>query len=249
MDTTQTNTDTKSFRFQLEKLDGGFISDLTGKRKIYKDANEIVDMLSLEDILKKVSDDVYHLNIDLVQKDRMEDYLDLAALYTEEKAKEVSLYDEAKAEGIIEGADEFNPDKPVEEEECKSIKVTASNAYSAARLKSLDWAYFEEHLPLTASEKAAICGGSASTVYQQFVKAKTGKATFNLTKTRIGFTILAKYYEANLGIRTSTKDQLDQLKENMLATLRELELIASTNKFTKSTEVNKKINEMRKHLL
>jgi hypothetical protein len=62
-------------------------------------------------------------------------------------------------------------------------------------------------------------------------------------------TILAKYYEKNLNIRTSTKEQSEMVKEQMLAKLRELELMTVNQKFIKASEVSKKINSMRNFLL
>jgi len=55
----------QSLRLSLEKLDGGFISDITGKRRIYQHADEVVDMLNMNKIVGKLDHAEYKLHIDI----------------------------------------------------------------------------------------------------------------------------------------------------------------------------------------
>lgn len=243
-------TEVKSIRVQLEKLDGGYISNVSGKRSIYRSTDDILDVLDIPSMFNTLEENEYHLNIDLVPKDKMEDYVDLIALNNNISIVEEHLsYQQAKELGIIQGADEFNPHTHTEESIEKVIKVTADNAYHIGRLKSIDWNCYDEQLPMTNAERTKIGGISSQAMYNQWRKAKEGKASFHQTNTRVAFTILAKYYEANLGVRSCTKDKLALLKADMLKALRELETTALAAKFVKCSVVSKSINEMRKHLL
>jgi len=244
METTQP----KSIRLQLESLKGGYISDISGERTIYKDSYEILECLDLETIINRLEPNQYHLNIDIIPKSEYDDYVDLLALH--KKVEEpVMTYEEAKASGLIQ-VEKFNPNpvvepKPIE----KEIKVTAETAYKAGKLKQIDWKMFDEELPLTNAEKMEISGMSSQAMYNQFRKAKAGTASFHLSETRIGMTILAKYYEANLGIRTSQKDTIDLLKKQVLDTIREVELLTSNNKFVKSSAIIAKLADLRKNFI
>jgi len=250
IETTTTAAETKkSFRIKLEKLDGGFISDITGKRKIHRDEYEVSDTIDFNNILKSVDEGEYHLNIDFMTQEQHIEHLELMNTIALGKEEQMSLQ-EAKESGLIE-TEKFNPNKslPNDDEWSKEIRVNIGNAYSAERLRNIDWKMIEEKMPMTNAEKCKICGMNKNTMYTVWNAARKGKATFNIGTTRVAMTILAKYYEAHLGLRTSTKDQLEKLKEDMLATLRELELAAGEVKFIKSGDVIKKIAEMRKQLL
>lgn len=243
----------KSFRVQFESLDGGFVSDVSGKRKIHNSSNSIIKHLELEETIDKLDLNEYHLNIDIVPKDKMADYVDFVAQITSDKPEDTGelTYEEAKAQGIIKAADKFDPNPTVkeEQEDLHDIKITQINAYSASKLKSINWKHYDEQLSLDHSQRVSISGMSNQAMYNQWRKALKGTASFHLSKTRIEMTILAKYYEKNLGLRSSSKDNLDKVKEEQLKELRELELVASHTKFVKNTVILSAINKMRKQLL
>lgn len=242
-------TEIKTIRVQLEKLDGGFISDASGKRKIHQEAHEITSTLNLATILNTLEDDMYHLNIDLVPKDKVSGYMDIMALHTQEMPQ--MTYEQAKAEGIIQPADRFNP-HPIKNEKVieKDIKVTADNAYTIDELKKIDWKLYGSQLSLTVNQKTEISGMSYQAMNAQWKKAVKGTASFHLSSTRIGFTILAKYFEANIDLKVTTKAQLDEIKSVTLEHLQMIELLCSrSGKYIVGSEVMRIVSKMRKPLL
>ena len=240
----------QSLRLSLEKLDGGFISDITGKRRIYQHADEVVDMLNMNKIVGKLEHAEYKLHIDIIHKDDVQEYEDLADLRANYKQEAVMSIEEAKENGIIEKKEEFDPmPKVVEPDLTAPIKVTAANAYSIARLKGIDWAQLHIDLPMLPSEITAITGMNTTTLYASLPKARKNEFSFQNVQTRIGFTVLAQYYERTLGIRSSTQDKCEKMKEDLLKMIREIELIANGQKFVKTSEVQKRLITMRTTLL
>jgi len=236
----------QSLKLGLEKLEGGYISDVSGKRKIYKDADAVLEGLNLYNVVDKLDHAQYHMNIQIIHNDDYQDFVDLTALHS----KEVSNLAEAKEAGVIEEAVKFNPFPKVAEPDLTApIKVTAANAYSIGRLKAINWKQLHEDLPMLPSEITALTGMNTTTLYASLPKARKGLFTFQNTQTRIGFTILAQYYEKTLGLRTSTKDSCEKMKEDMLKMIREIEVISSGKPFVKTSEVTKRLIEMRKTLL
>jgi hypothetical protein len=239
----------KSVRVLVEKLDNGFISDAEGKRRIYNDTTEIIQAVGMNSILDKIDQNEYRLNIDLIPKEEYEDYVDAVAFGEKMKEEETLSLQKAKEQGIIE-CEKFSPFKIKHEVEPDTeIKITAANCYTVARLRAINFSELDAQLPLTNTEKAKICGISIGTMYGLWKKVISGNSKYQLSSTRIAMTILAKYYEKNLNIRTSTKDQHEQLKSSLLESIREIELMTDGNKFIKSSELSKKINEMRKLLM
>jgi len=240
----------QSLRLSIEKLDGGYISDITGKRKIYQHADEVVDMLNMNKIIGRLEHAEYKMNIDIVHIDDHQEYLDMEDLRANYKQEAAMSIEEAKECGIIEEAPKFNPmpTEPVLDLHAP-IKVTMTNAYTTARLKSIDWKSFDEQLPMTVPEKAKICGMNTTSLYSTWVKVLNGKMEYQRTPTRIAMTILAMYYEKHLGIRTSTKEQCEKMKEDVLKLIRDIELIGDKKSHVKTTDVAKKLVEMRKILM
>jgi len=244
-----------SIRVEIEKLDGGYVSNITGKRRIYKDAHDIDDAININGMLSKIEESEYMLAIDLVPKELYQDFLngaDVLNLGTTEDTDDdgMSLKDKAIANGIIKKADEFNPyTAPVEPDIHSPIVVTNKNAYSSSKLKSLPWKDYHDQYDLTIVEKAEICGVKKENMYQLWNNVVKGVAKFQTPGNRVAFTILAQYYERHLGIKNSTKDQIEALKTGLLAQLRELELLASHNNYTKSSAVATHVGKMRKLLL
>jgi len=238
----------KTFRFEIEKMEGGFVSDITGKRKIHKDAYEIDEEVNLRRMFDSVPNDLYYLNIDFLTKTEYDERIGLLDAIKEEHLS----VEQAKEQGIIEPADKFNPYKETtpEEFDIKNIKVDHSNCYSSGRLKSIDWRAYHKLLPLTNTERCNISGANPNTMYNAWTSALKNKASFHNKDTRVTFTILSKYYEAHTGIRTSSKDQIIKLKEDMLRTINELELMAKMSKgFVKAKDITNKLDEMKKHLI
>jgi hypothetical protein len=241
-----------SIRVEIEKLDGGYISNVTGKRRIYKDAHDIDDAININGMLAKIEESEYMLAIDLVPKELYQDFLNGADILNSGTTEDtgMSLKDKAIAAGIIKKADEFNPyTAPVEPDIHSPIVVTPKNAYSSSKLKSLPWKDYNEQHDLTIVEKAEICGVKKENMYQLWNNVIKGVAKFQSPDNRIAFTILAQYYERHLGIKNNTKDQMESLKASLLSQLRELELLTSHNAYTKSSAVATHIGKMRKLLL
>jgi hypothetical protein len=85
-------------------------------------------------------------------------------------------------------------------------------------------------------------------MYQLWRTAVSGKALYHTAANRIAFTILAKYYESQLGMRTTQKDNVDKLTTEMLALIREMEIMASKAQWVKSSAIGPVIGKMRKLL-
>lgn len=232
-----------SLRITVEKLDGGFISDVEGRRKIYRDTEDVIEAIGVDKLLNGIKKDEYKLNIDLVPSDEHENYVDALNFGTELRDKEKST-PELLNEVIEEN--KFNPNIIKNRTEfSKNIKVTEANAYSMARLSAIDWVQLDKELPMKVNQIAEICGGNKTSMYSIWKNVKNGKANFRLTQTRIQMTILAKFYEISLGIKTSSKDK----NEKLLANIREIETMNTKSGFIKLSEITKKLNEMKKILL
>jgi hypothetical protein len=181
-----------------------------------------------------------------VHKDDYKDYMNLIELY---KNEEVLTLQGAKEAGIIE-CEKFNPlPAPVEPDLKAPIAVNAGTAYSIERLKAINWADMHKQVFLQPSEITKLTGMNTTTLYASLPKVRKGDFSFQHAATRVGFTILAQYYEKTLGIRTSTKDMCEQMKTDMLECIREIELMGSTQKFLKTSEVMKKLSAVRNTLL
>ena len=238
-----------SKRATIEKLDGGYISDVGGKRKIYKNTNEIIDEIGVEKLFKDLEHNEYKLVLDLVPIKEYHDYVDLLEVYDREKNNKLISLDQAKESGLIE-IEKFNPNKVIEKEPEKEIKITKANCYTINRLKSIDWKSFDEQLSLNNTERAEICGITPSAMFPIWKNAITGKAKYTFAETRIRMTVLAKYYEKNLSIRTCSKEKTELLKETVLKNIRDLEVLCSEQKsHIKISEVLKTISTIRKTLL
>lgn len=235
-----------SIRINLEKLDGGYISDVKGTRKIYAKKSDVIEDIGINNILDGITHNEYRLHIDLVPKEKYEDYVDAMEFgiqVQEQKKSNAELTEE-----LIE-KNKFNPIKSESNAIDLNIKIDEKNCYTAARLKAIDWKKFHEEMPLTAEEKADIAGITRQNMYFTWSSIMKGKALFQVKKTRIAFTILAKFYEANLGVRSSTKEQNELLKDKMLKSIREIQLLENKSGFIQFKELAKKLAEMQKILL
>jgi hypothetical protein len=239
------NPQMKSLRITIEKLDGGYISDAEGKRKIYKETEDVIDAVGINKLLNNIDSDEYKLNIDLVPKEIESEYIDVLTFGMQLKKDE-----NIDLRNVIE-KETFNPfpKKAEDNEPLTEIKVDEKNCYSTARLQAIDWNAFDQQLPLTVVEIAEITGANVTTMYSTWRKAKDGTLKYQIKNTKITMTILAKFYEKNLGIRTSTKEKIELLKEQMLKSIREMELMMDKKSHVKTSDMTKKINEMRKVLI
>ncbi len=251
-----------SMKVEIEKLDGGFISNVSGKRRIYKEASDIEDYIALGPLLNKSEDNEYILSIDLVPKEQYVCPTVGAEMITSNKILEMakdlqleddglSVYERAKRDGIIKPADEFNPVKPtVTEDTTKPIAINEFNSYTIAQLNAVPWAKYEKEIPLSSKERSDISGINASTMYNLWNKVMAGTFQWQSVNTKIGMTILAKYYERVLDKKTNTVLPADvpapTNSKRLLEILDELELVVNTNKFVKASIVSRKILEMKK---
>lgn len=237
----------KSIRVNLEKLDGGYISDAKGTRKIYAKKSEILEDIGMPSILDGILHDEYKLHIDLIPKEKFDDYVD--AMNFGIQAKEQEKSNKELVDELVE-KNTYNPFKSGSTEEfSKEIKIDGKNCYSTARLKSIDWQQFNEKLPMTIVEMSEVSGVPKTALYSIMASIKKGTYTFTSKNARIGLTILAKFYEANLGIRTTIKENNDLMKQTLLNNIREIELMNTKSGFIKYTEIAKKLGEMKKILL
>jgi hypothetical protein len=238
-----------SMSVEIEKLDGGFISNVTGKRRIYKDAHDIEDSINLGSTLNTVDDNEYILSIALIPKNQV-----IAVTQEEHVINEddgLSILERAKRDGIIQPADVFNPEpsKPVVDN-TKPIAITAANAYNISQLQAIPWLQYDKDIPLTNRERSDISGITYSTMYGLWLKLEAGTFQWQSINTRIGMTILAKYYEKLIDKKFHAPLPPDvpapTNSKRLLEILSELELVATTNKFVKASVLSRKILEMKK---
>lgn len=239
----------QSLKLSLERLDGGFISDISGKRKIYPDVGDIIDALDMHKTINKLDHAEYRLHINIIHKDEFDDMLALKKTIAGEAVDQMSIED-AKKRGIIQEADKFDPNKPACVVDTNTpIKIDIRNAYSIARLKSLPWKEWDEQLSMSNGERADIAGLKKNSFYTTWNNAISGKAQYQRPEVRVGMTILAQYFERMLDVRTSAKDQCEKMKEDMLKTIREIELITNGKSHVKVSDVLTKLGAMRTTLL
>ncbi len=245
----------------VEKLDGGYISNVTGKRKIFKNSTDIDEAINIASIFSDMDDQEYVLSIKLIST---EDYNPLEDHEEEEEEVvqapandavqgdgKINYLEQAKEQGIIV-TEQYNPVKEaahVVEDLGAPIVVDIKSSYSVSKLKSIPWAKWDLDHTLTLQQKSDISGMAYNSLYVLWKKMCNHKASYERAETRVKMTTLAKYYEKHLGLKSTAKEQMDELKKVTLKILRDLEVTAGANKYTKSSEVMKKIVEMRKELL
>jgi hypothetical protein len=134
--------------------------------------------------------------------------------------------------------EKFNPfpNKPLDEDELR-LSVTKNNCYSAERLMNIDFFELDKQLPLSTIRKAEICGKPYVTLYGFFNRLKKGQTVYGSSETRVYMTVLAKYYEAVLGVRSSKKDELDKLRAGVEEQIKALDEIFRKNCLVHSNNV------------
>jgi hypothetical protein len=245
-----------SLAIEIEKLDGGFISNISGKRRIYKNAIDVDGAIDISDVLTKVKEDEYILTVELIPKHQYK------VIVVEEPQPNVqeniqglkelpklSYYEQAKLDGIIKEADKFDPNpavKPVKEEAV--ISVTPFNCYSIAQLKAVDWNKYDKEIPLTIREKTDITGIVHSTLYNLLPKVAAGTFQWQSVGTRVGMTILAKYYE-NIVEKKEKKFGIPPRNDKRLMELvAEVELMCKGG-MVKANLITKKMEQFKKLLI
>lgn len=241
-----------SINLQVEKITDGYV--VGNEHKAYRtDISKIIDYSFVEkEILESINEDgIYYINISLSKTQQRESLSPLLRSFLNED-KEVTeelvspmTVEEAKEAGIIQ-VEKFNPFKTRSEETMSNvISVNETSAYSTQILKDFPWDEMHEKLPLTPSEKADIAGLKPATMYNILTALKQGKSPFQSVDRRIGMTTLAKHYEWTLGVRSTTKDQCEALKKNLLQRLEDLELLFMNKNFVPRKEAKPLILAMK----
>lgn len=270
----QVKTTGHSLKVEIEKLSGGFISNISGKRRIYKDAHDIDDEVGIGPLLDKTEDNEYILSIDLIPKDQYQEMHvcnntaeiapaqtieELYAILSEEDKEKLidmaytsklSVYEQAKLNGVIQPADKFNPEpaKPLVDTS-KPIAITIDNCYTIAELQAVPWVEYDKKIPLSCGEKSKISGIVDSTMYNVWVKVKNGKFQWQSINTRIGMTILAKYYEKMSEKKVRKDDGLPPRNDKrLMEVVTEIELLCKGG-LIKPNVLLKKVDQFKKLLI
>lgn len=237
-----------TLQLTIEKLDGGFISDVEQKRRIYRSFSDIEDAIDLKEVINKLEDNEYNLCISIMPKGEI-----IQQPEQEEEIEDdgLSLLERAKKNGIIKPADTFSPYPVTTKEEDNVIRVTLKTAYSIDKLRKINWGDLDSRLSLSMAEKALISGMKHSSIYSVWGKAVSGKFQFQSSVSRIGMTILAQYYEKQLGSTAPIiKERDEKLIEALLAEIKELESLNNHGTgWTKASIITNSVAKMRKLLI
>jgi len=132
---------------------------------------------------------------------------------------------------VVVDKEKFNPIKTqveVDEEKLR-LSVTQANAYSAERLRRIDFITLMEEHGINVKRAAEIVGDKPVNMYPLLRPILKGDAKFNFIATRVKMTIIAKYIEAVSGIRSSKKDELDKMKADILNEIHKLDNMIKQN--------------------
>lgn len=245
-------------KIQVEKLEGGYISDALGKRKIYKQSAEIEYDLNIPTLLDNIEDGEYILAIDLVPR---QDFVN-AALNEEHaqiyhklqpgdiiaKAKELNEpgWQKAVENGIIQKADEFDP--IIHKDHSGPISVGLANCYTIDELLKFDWKDADAKIPLTNSEKAQITGLKDVYIHKLWPKILSNTFQWTVLDTRIKMTILAKFYQQKLDKKAKIETLPPRNDKRIMEVVTEMELLA-VGGLVKSNVLRKKLEALKKLLI
>jgi hypothetical protein len=109
------------------------------------------------------------------------------------------------------------------------LSVTKNNCYSAERLASIDFKALDQQLPMSFVKRAEIAGAKSQTIYSMYSRILKNTATFQTTQSRIYMTVLAKYYEMVLQIRSSKKDELERVTDGIRDEIKNLDALFLRN--------------------
>lgn len=207
----------KEIKVHVEKITDGYLFTETveenKKKKYFKESKfEIFELLNKSD------------EVVAILKNDNDVMLEISLYDIEEEVEDPNLYERVVVQ------EKFNPfkDEPIDEEELR-LSVNIENAYSAARLKSIDFLGLDSQLQISHVRKAEIAGVNYQVVMNGWRHIKLGDASFGSPQARIGFTVLAKFYELSLNIRTSKKDEIERLREGIEKEIKELDSIFKRN--------------------
>lgn len=193
-----------SFKIYVEKISNGYLStnivnDVDMQKTFNQEKPNFHDLLKENKIVEQLMGSKEEKQLFEIIKHDLE-------FSTPEKT-----IDQLKKEVIQQ--EKFSPfkHKEINVNELR-LSVTKKNAYSIERLKAIDWVDLDKQLPLSMQSKAEIVGKGYGTLHATLKKAGKGECLFQSIDTRMYMTVLAKYYEAVLGVRSSKKDELDKLK-------------------------------------
>ncbi len=256
----------------VEKLDGGYITDITGKRKIFTDKGDMCDAFGIAQVFDVMNDEEYEISVTLIPtsdirnglvtsnvaiaipKQECEEEPESASeLIEKAESSGLSIWEQAKKDGIIQAVEPYNPlpatVEHVDDTDPHNIVVTAKNAYTAAELKAINWKEYDDHCPLTMHQRASISGysyGGIHTLWATMIKGTLKCETIN---SRIKLTILAKFYELKMGIASViyTAEDMEAFKSDINLIVKEMELMLThaTNGFVKATSINSPLQRLK----
>ncbi len=243
-----------SLRVEIEKLDGGYISNITGKRRIYKGAHDIDDAINFKHMIGNVEEGEYMLSVDLVPKEEYVAVVKGEELITSNpiqtiEGSNLSIYERAKLDGVIQPAEKFDPEphKPVIDV-TKPISVTPGSCYTISQLQSIPWAKHDKEFPLSYREKSELTGIVDSTMYNVWNKIIAGTFQWQSANTRIGMTILAHYYEMRAEKKQKVEGIPPRNDKRLMEIVREIELLCKGG-MVKSNVLLKKTEQFKKLLI
>jgi hypothetical protein len=227
-----------SLKIQIEKISNGYLFTETldeseGIKTFDQEKNNFFDLLkNSKSVGELISNDDDALLLEIIRHD-----LKIVPIH---KTNHELLNE-------IVQRDVYSPFKTkVIDEDKLRLSVTKANAYSAARLMQIDFLELDKQASLTIARKSEICGVHKGTFYSTWSKVSKGIAVFQSPETRVAMTVLAKYYEAVLGIRTSKKDELDKLKAGIEEEIANLEVIFEKRALVHSNNVEPIIFALKK---
>lgn len=242
---------------QIEKLDGGYISDILGKRKIYGNSLILENDINIKNVVNDLEEGDYILNINIVPKNEFVDNIikEGEAFYnksTPEEADETKKVNEpgwaqAVKDGIIEKADKFNPIN-YNPDLGGTISVNLANCYTIDELTKFDWKGADAKIPLSYSEKSQITGIKDSNLHNLWPKISGGKYQWTVLDTRIKMTILAKYYQQKLEKKAKIESLPPRNDKRLMEVVTEIELLCKSS-MVKSNVLLKKVEQFKKLLI
>lgn len=247
----------RSYKIQIEKLDGGYISDVSGKRKIHKHESDITGAIDIETQLAELSEGEFILCVDIIPRQQFVDAVlneEHATIYRTQTPKELSketdkflsLRDQAIKDGIIQKADEFDP--IIHKDHSGPISVGLANCYTIDELMKFDWKNADFNIPLTYSEKSKITGLKDSMLHNLWPKIITHKYSWTTESVRIKMTILAKYYQQKLDKKAKIETLPPRNDKRIMEVVTEMELLAKSS-MVKSSALQKKLDALKKLLI
>jgi hypothetical protein len=228
----------KEVKVHIEKITNGYLFTETGeedkKRKSFTDSKKnVFDLLLNGGEVKN-----------LLESDSENDIMLEITCYDIESAGSETI--ENLRDQLVQ-KEVFDPFKnnQINEVELR-LSVNKTNAYSVQRLQSIDFISLDAQLPMSHVRKAEISGMHQATFYANWTTIKKGNPVFASPQARVGMTILAKYYELALGVRSSKKDELDRITDGIKIEIGHLEELFNKRAHIPSNSVEPIILNLKK---